>query len=645
MIQVLDEHTANGIAAGEVVERPASVVKELLENSLDAGASRIRVEIERGGISLIRVADNGSGMTPEDAAKSILRHATSKLRGLEDLHSLRTMGFRGEALASIAAVSRLRLVSRPIGAEQAFFQELEAGKLVDSGFTAGAEGTVVEVKNLFYNTPARYKFLKKDATEAAYVTDVVERHAFSRPEISFALSKDGRQSLLTPGDGQLLSVIYSIWDSESAAAALALNGEFEGIQVSGYVSNSHHSRKNRSRQIFIVNNRVIQSPIIRLAVDRACQGHFVKSTFPELILKLEISPLEIDVNVHPQKTEVRFSNEQAVFRAVYYSIKNCLDQASAIKVIAAKPEASHEPLAERALMEKKTSVAEPEQVSWQERHFVPSKTEESNMQDKGLDQPSRESKVSPILTSGTSIDYQQAMRERLMPQEQARVFAEAARFQPEEKIASAPLAEDSQGFASGFPLEGARLIGQAFNTYLILEKEGQLLLLDQHAAHERILYEELLAIRSCAEAARSQLLLQAMVLKFSNLEIQAALDQEDQIRALGFDFEQFSEDSLILRAVPLDPDRPDYSPERAFRAVVEEAAVKTLDREADIEEALHSVACKAAVKAHDVLSYQEMQSLLKQLVGLKDPFHCPHGRPVIISVKQTEIEKYFERSL
>ncbi|MDO5015802.1 MAG: DNA mismatch repair endonuclease MutL [Eubacteriales bacterium] len=645
MILVLDEHTANGIAAGEVVERPASVVKELLENSLDAGASRIRVEIERGGVSLIRVADNGSGMGPEDAAKSVLRHATSKLRGLDELHSIATMGFRGEALASIAAVSRLRLVTRQTGANQAFFQDFEAGKLIDSGFTAGAEGTIVEVKNLFYNTPARYKFLKKDATEAAYVTDVVERHAFSRPDISFALSKDGKQSLLTPGDGKLLSVIYSIWDSESAAAALPLKGDFEGIKVSGYVSNSHHSRKNRSRQIFIVNNRVIQSPIIRLAVDRACQGHFVKSTFPELILKLEISPLEIDVNVHPQKTELRFSNEQAIFRAVYYSIKNCLDEASGIKAIAAKPEASSDPPAESVLAEKKQQEAEPEQLSWQELNSDSRKQEHLEANAKSVELPVSEGKAETVFPSKLTIDYQQAMRERLIPQEQAKIFAEAAAITSDRKTASNSSVDDTKTMVRNFALDGARLIGQAFNTYLILEKVGQLLLLDQHAAHERILYEELLAARANNQAAHSQILMQAIVLKFSDLEIQAALDQEDKIRDLGFDFEQFSEDSLVLRAVPLDPERPDYSPERAFRAVVEEAATKTLNREADIEEALHTVACKAAVKAHDILSYQEMQSLLKQLAGLKDPFHCPHGRPVIISISQKEIEKYFERSL
>lgn len=657
MIRILDDHTANGIAAGEVVERPASVAKELIENSLDAGGSRISIEVKQGGIKFLRVADNGLGMNPDDARKAFLRHATSKLTSLNDLNDLHTMGFRGEALASIAAVSKVRLITRRRDSDQAFILELKAGEIVNQAFGPGSEGTIIEVNELFYNTPARYKFLKRDSTEAAYITDVVERHAFSRPDVSFSLIKDGKQSMLTPGDGKLLSVIYSIWGADSAEAAIPLDNQYNNIKISGYISNSSHSRKNRGRQIFIVNGRVIQSPIIRLAVDRAIQGHFVKSTFPELILKINLTNMGVDVNVHPQKTELRFADEQEIFRAVYHTIKNTLNAATAIKEI---PQS----------FEIDSGLGQASQASEKQDTSDDDKTlgNSTNQQDLSPEPVARPKQlefehITQASKSQLSTSYTEALQERLHPMDQAQIFAEigiqtASRKQAQNDGSHIDYIEDSREensqtcpeecttpISNEPKLSDARIIGQVYKTYLLLEYQNKMLIVDQHAAHERILYEELLRAGRTRERGQSQLLLEPILVKFSPLEIEAALDQADEIKNMGFDFEQFSDDTLILRAVALDPKKDNYSPKRAFEAIVEEAREGLLSHSDNLDKALHMVACKSAIKANDLLSYTEMKTLLVQLEGLDDPYHCPHGRPVIISLTQKQIEKLFERSL
>ena len=328
LIHLLDPQTANGIAAGEVIERPASVVKELIENALDAGAGSIHCDIEQGGIRLIRVSDNGRGMSKEDVDLAFLPHATSKLSSLSDLEDLRSMGFRGEALASIAAVSRVRLCSREKDASAASEKRVEGGKLFPSQSCSSAVGTSVEVRDLFYNTPARFKFLKRDATEAAYIRDLVERLAFTRPDVSFRLVKDGQEQLMTPGDHQLNSVVYQVWGAASSAAMLEMDAAFGDILVRGLISRPDHSRKNRARQIFIVNGRVIQSSLLRAAVDQAIAGHFLKGSYPELVLIFDLPGREVDVNVHPQKSEVRFADERAIFSAAYHCIQGTLSEAS-----------------------------------------------------------------------------------------------------------------------------------------------------------------------------------------------------------------------------------------------------------------------------------------------------------------------------
>lgn len=633
VIHILDSLTANGIAAGEVIERPASVVKELVENALDAGADTIRVSAEGGGIRRLRVVDNGRGMSAADVRLAFLPHATSKLQTLDDLETLHTMGFRGEALASIAAVSRVSLTSRQRDAERAFRLAMEAGSVSSEGEVGAAYGTTVEVEDLFFNTPARYKFLKRDQTEAAYIQDLLERLSFTRPDVSLALERDGKESLLTPGNNDLLSVLYTVWGKATAEAALSIQAAEENIQVSGYIAAPPQSRKNRSHQLFIVNGRVIQSALLRAAVDQAAKERFVKGTFPELVLALQLPGSLVDVNVHPQKAEVRFAAEQSVFRAVLHALQGALAAGGEkISEIATLP----------AGMRPAATVDAPSTLS---PPLPPAQPEQQSSLLRGAAQPEEAKQEMPLST---------AYFERLAPREQVLYFQEASQL-------SCTPAADTTGkvkaevFAAGCRPEPsrpvsallhARLIGQVFNTYLLLEDGDRLLLVDQHAAHERILYEKLLRglTSSTQQQVPVQPLLEPVVLAFSPLEMEAAEREAEAIAALGFDFSRFSPRELVLRGVPATADPGSLDPGRAFRAIVEEALTGPLQKQQErLREAYHTVACKAAVKGHDVLSYAEMQALFRDLQGLEDPYHCPHGRPVILAIGTSAIERYFER--
>lgn len=640
LIHLLDPQTANGIAAGEVIERPASVVKELMENALDAGAASIHCDIEQGGIRLIRVSDNGRGMSKEDVDLAFLPHATSKLSRLSDLEDLRSMGFRGEALASIAAVSRVRLCSREKEASAATEKRVEGGKLFPSQSCSSAVGTSVEVRDLFYNTPARFKFLKRDATEAAYIRDLVERLAFTRPDVSFRLMKDGQEQLMTPGDHQLNSVVYQVWGAASSAAMLEMDAAFGDILVRGLISRPDHSRKNRARQIFIVNGRVIQSSLLRAAVDQAIAGHFLKGSYPELVLIFDLPGREVDVNVHPQKSEVRFADERAIFSAAYHCIQGTLSEASGFT--------------EAALSAEK---AGPEEKALREFPHAAGSGQSS--------QPSAGAAESTYPFSGEkafSLAEPQQRQVNFLPQLQSQMnqLGENAhvntgeRLHPEEQAASfsalkppvRPEASSQEDHSEVSRLLRARLIGQVFNTYLLLEEGDDFLLIDQHAAHERILYEKLLRHQEDSRGKKnpSQPLLTPLQIRTSALEREALLDRKEEIESMGFDFEAFSDSSFVLRAVPQSLGRePVIQAEAAFRTIIELALDPNFDFSRQEAELMHSMACKAAVKAHDILSYDEMCELLKQLQGLRDPYHCPHGRPVILRLSRKDIEKMFRR--
>lgn len=667
MIKVLDTATANGIAAGEVVERPASVVKELVENAIDAGADRIRVQIEGGGIRSISVSDNGCGMNRQDAMLCFLRHSTSKLRNLEDLNALGTLGFRGEALASIAAVSKVSLRTRERGSEDSFRLELEAGVMSDPRPFPGPYGSDFIINELFYNVPARFKFLKKDSTEAAYVQDLMERLAFTRPDISFRLHRDHREVLLTPGDQKLLSCIYAIWGKNSAEAAVKVEGCYEQIQISGYISQAYQSRKNRSRQIFIVNGRVIQSMLLRAAIDQACQGHYVRGQFPEIVLCLELPPSLIDVNIHPQKTELRFADEKMAFRAVYTALRESLEKNSGIREIAGdlKLKAPVFITGSEKSSDSNRPVENPQSAAGEDK----GKTYTSWLSQKELPQqlkfsenllsPVKEGRFEESRPSGS--ERQERMRD---PDAELRMFTEAGKgsgdlsqLTVEGKASSSGKNPEEQKNQSGNNknpdhesgeiqrLLKARIIGQLFHTYFLLEDGENLLLIDQHAAHERVLYEQLLRQRSESNEQKipAQPLLKAILLQLSPLELEHLAEESENFEKAGFIYERFSEDSILLRAVPQTKGKESLDPEAAFRSLLEWLMSAQGDYDSLVEDALHSMACKAAVKAHDLLSYEEMKALLSQLQDLNDPFHCPHGRPVILKISRYDIEKMFGR--
>lgn len=627
MIEILDSKTANGIAAGEVVERPASVVKELVENSLDAGADRITIEIEQGGIRLIRVSDNGSGMNPEDSAKSFYRHATSKLRLISDLDTLTSMGFRGEALASIAAVSRAVLVSRREEDREGVRIAVEGGVHQEPEACGCAVGTSVEVRDLFFNTPARFKFLKRDSTEAAYSEDLVERLAFTRPEVSFRLVRDGKEQILTPGNNDLKSVIYTLWGKESAEEMLPLEADVAEFRLKGYISNSSRNRKNRSRIIFVVNRRVIQSLVLRTAVDRAIQGHFVKGTFPELLLFIEMPTQEVDINVHPQKSEVRFSNENDVFRAVYHVVKTTLEAGAGIFPAYAPVPGEQS--------EKQGPESEPVQTELllTTEKPVPS-VQHPSQEFAATDQeriPIREQREEYGTTMQGEAFPTQIPREKTLPASDSNDHTEKPK--------------DNELATQIRRLLDARLIGSVFDTYLLLEEGGELLLIDQHAAHERVLYEKLLREydQSIQEKQPAQALLAPAVVELTATEVETVHEHHEMIRDLGFEFEIFSENSVVLRAVPNAISQNGELPENIFRSLAQQLNSNRYDRRAEIEEAFHSIACKAAVKAHDHLDEREMKALLTSLQELKDPYHCPHGRPVILRLSKRDLEKMFLR--
>jgi len=609
VITVLDSQTANSIAAGEVVERPASVVKELVENALDAGASVIHVEIRQGGISSIRVTDNGCGMDETDAQLAFGRHATSKIRSIDDLEQLSTMGFRGEALASIAAVAKVRLETRPIGQASGTAVEITAGELVTLRPTGCPEGTTLVIENLFFNTPARFKFLKKDSSEAAAVADVLERIALARPDVSFRLVSQGNELLHTPGNNDLRSAIFAVFGKEASSSIHQLDYTMAPVQVSGYIGTPEAARNSRNQQCIYVNGRLVKSRAVSAAIDEAYATHLMKRKHPLAVLKIDLPTPLVDVNVHPQKMEVRFWDEQTVFRAVYHGIQNALQSGGAIiestpfsgAVQMTMPQLVNEPTAATAFYAPELAAAEPDPSGVMVQ-----------------DAPDR-----------TGLPDQAAAEIKQERAEQNRVQS-----QPVPSTAPHPKSISS--------LHSARLIGQLFTTYLVLEHEQDLLLLDQHAAHERILFEQLVARHRSRGPSAVQPLLIPQTIEVSAREQAVLLAEQENLLQLGFEFEAFGSRSILLRSLP-DSGRFALKPQAAMRVLLDTLMSDKLNSEEQIDELYYSMACKAAIKAHDKLDVREMEQLLSDLGELEDPYHCPHGRPVIIRISRYELEKQFKR--
>lgn len=610
-IHVLDKSVSNMIAAGEVVSRPASAVKELLENSMDAGAKNITVEIKSGGISSLSVADDGSGIEEDDVLTAFMPHATSKITNAADLDSIMTYGFRGEALSSIAAVSRVTLVTKTSDAEEALKLELEGGTVTGSETVGAATGTKITVADIFFNTPARYKFLKKDSAEAAAVTDVCQRAALSRPDISIRYISSGREVFKTQGDGNLLNAIYSLYGGDMAKHMIRVDYSDSGIRVTGYAGTAAVARPNRNMQLFFVNGRSVVSKAVSFALSEAYKNQLTVGRFPSAVLNITVDPSALDVNVHPSKTEVKFTDEKAVYDAVYWGVKNMLYE---------KP---YVPSASPSLAKKEE---EPEKTV-----IVP-KTEERAVTRvrESLDAFGKKSgfhKIEPIKKPVQSEKVLFAAEERVKYEPKAVEKAEKEPVQQEMAVA----AED-----------GFSLIGQVFGTYIIAQMGDDMLLIDQHAAHERLNYEALKKKREAKEPA-GQLFLVPEVLTLQSSETVVWEENREFLDSIGFETDKVGENDIMIRSAPEGTDVSNSGD--VLLEILTLLSDKRHDRRTYLEErAMYTVSCKAAIKANMAISALEQKELVKKVLALPGINTCPHGRPIMIKMPKEKIEKEFKRT-
>lgn len=627
IINVLDETVSNLIAAGEVVERPSSVIKELVENSVDAGAKNITVEIKNGGISYIRVTDDGSGIAADDVGVCFLRHATSKIKTKEDLSKIGTLGFRGEALCSVAAVSKVVLTTKTATAKLATKVYVSGGVMEDVTEAGAPNGTTIEVKTLFYNTPARMKFLKKDTTEAGYAKDVIEKFILAHPEISFKFISNGKVVFFSSGDGNLINAIYSVYGKDYAKSVIKVEYENDNMSVSGYIGKSNISRPNRAYQSFFVNQRSIKSIIMTKALEEAYKNQIMTGKFPFAVLNLKLNFSVVDVNVHPHKTEVKFSDERKVFDTVYFGVRNALYEKPIIPegVITKKPFAFQ-------TEEKKYEnlpITEEKPKPFVKREEKP-KEEEIKLYHNEVLSPIKQMREE--IKENINVSFPAlAVKEETKPLiTEEKPFVEI-KEEIKEEVKEAPAKEE----------EPYKISGSVFGTYIVVEKGDKMLLIDQHAAHERIKFEKIKASLS-GRVWESQNLLVGEMIRLSGEEEEFLKENENVFKTLGFDFEFLGFNQVMINAVPMV--LAEYSPEDVFSALLSDTMAnrKNLLSE-DYEKTLYQVACKAAVKANHTLSEKETESLVSEVFSLGSINTCPHGRPIIISFSKTEIEKQFKR--
>lgn len=645
IIHELSPHLADLIAAGEVVERPASVAKELIENAIDAGATRITVEIENGGITYLRIADNGCGMSAEDAPVAFRRHATSKLRTEADLAAIGTLGFRGEALAAISSVTRIDLFTRQTGAIAGLHLHLEAGEIQVQEEAGCPEGTTMVVRDLFYNTPARMKFLKKDFTEAGYILGVVQHAALSHPEIAFTLIRDGKQVFTTDGKGKLIAPVFAVFGKEMTASMIEVpRTERNGMTVYGYIVKPHAGRPNRSMQHFFVNGRYVKSRLMQAALEEAYRNAIITGKYPSGAVFLELPLAAVDVNVHPAKTEVKFSQEKPVFEAVYVACKN------AIMANDNMPHIEHK--------EKKPSAASPQELApvYEQQRFAVAKPvaqpaasakaddDVPDLEDFLVAVPPRAQKPRSF---GMYVAAPRILQDETEPRLTGRVNVEDNRlfsqFDKPEKAPAAPTAlstapQQAPERQQLEPLDtGARVIGECFNTYLIAEDKDGLILIDKHAAHERILFNKL---RVETEMPQQELLT-PVVVELTGEEAAAIQSQIEDIRKAGFAIDPFGENSFAVRSVPAYLDSGDVP------GVISELAEKAMNSRATVpdrlDDLIHTVACKAAIKAGKATSLTELQDLCDRVLGDDNVRSCPHGRPTMVRLTKYELDKLFKR--
>ena len=643
-INVLSFEIANLIAAGEVVERPSSVLKELLENSIDSGATSIVAEIKHGGVSLIRVTDNGCGMEREDLPVALQRHATSKIREKDDLSSIMTLGFRGEALAAISSVSEMTIISKTKSAESATMLSAEAGKVVDISEVFAADGTTVVVNNLFYNVPARRKFLKKDSTEAMNVAALVEKVALSRPDISIQLLIDGEEKFKTPGDNNLLNTIYAIFGKDFSSKLIEIDGEADGIRVRGYVGRSDNVKKNRNLMNVFINGRYVKSLTAQAAIERAYTSYIAPEAFPTCVLFIDINPTLVDVNVHPAKLEVKFADERTVFEIVYYTVKNALEKHQyrpEMELAKSKPEknlaGAYVPIGadtkgEQLKMSVPAYVKQPVFDEPKRQSTVSFKTDSTKYD---FDKPLKVAAVSggeyglkntsmPSMTPRDSVELLKKYRENTQVKE-----AEAVHTSPVLRI------EDTPEY---------KFIGEAFDCYVMIEYEGALLVIDKHAAHERVIFEDLKKQRESDKRIANQLLMLPLTVLLGHEELACATEYMSELQAVGFDY-TVNGTAVDITAIPeaISTDDAEALFVKMLDEIIEGRGKPAITEAVRREKALYQVACKAAIKGGRVYTKEILHWLIKKLLLIPDITVCPHGRPVAFRLTKNELDRQFER--
>ena len=660
-IQVLDQVTIDKIAAGEVIERPASIVKELVENAIDAGATHVTIEIEEGGISLIRITDDGSGIMKEDIRNAFLRHSTSKIRNVEDLLHITSLGFRGEALSSIAAVTKVEVITKTKEAILGTRYVIEGGQELSLDEAGASDGTTFIIRQLFYNVPARRKFLKTAMTEAGHVQDLLIRLALSHPEVAFRFLNNNQEKLRTSGSGKLKDVIYNIYGRDVASNLLELDYRQGGIYITGYLGKPLITRGNRNFETFFVNGRYVKSTMISRAVEDAYKDFMMQHKFPFVVLHFQVDTETVDVNVHPTKMELRFQNQQEVYKTVFEAIHRQLLEPELIPQVEVP-----EPLTSPVQEKKKTPSPDLKLV----RRVMPSDSKEAAVSIATTPIDSAAQTVpEPVKEEPHNEDYFiRKMRERVMsyhnrnssaevkdqkkifrPEEQKKRIQTSVREATTYKIKETPVVQKpeqlnlfEEKLLKREVRAEYRLIGQVFDTYWLVQFQDNLYIIDQHAAHERVLYERTLKEMKNREFT-SQYLSPPIILTLSMQEAELLKTHKERFERIGFEIEPFGGEEYAIRAVPAN----------LFSIAKKELFMEMLDNLADglstnmtpdiIDEKVASMSCKAAVKGNNRLSAQEVDALIGELLELENPYHCPHGRPTIIAMSKKELEKKFKR--
>ncbi|MBP1578540.1 MAG: DNA mismatch repair endonuclease MutL [Oscillospiraceae bacterium] len=651
-INLLDKSVYELIAAGEVIERPSSVIKELAENSIDAGATSITVEIKRGGISYLRVTDDGCGISYEDIPTAFMRHATSKVYTQDDLDSINTLGFRGEALASVCAVSRVELLTKQREDKLGSIYRIEAGEPTEYDRAGCADGTTIIIRDLFYNTPARLKFLKKDVTEGNYCAAVIEKLALSHPGISFRFIRDGRQTMLSSGDGEYYSAVYAVFGKQFAAGLIPVENVYQNTAVTGYVSSPLFTRANRSMQNFFVNGRSVKSPLCCAALEEAFRNTIMVGKFPSCVLCVNTDPSQVDANIHPTKTEVRFTNEKIVFDAVYFAVKNALmgyDESREIKLNTAPARAENIPQPERARTSEPLRTASAQIIEEAPRTMpIPSGRDAVIYPQEKREPPKftlRQETPQPAQFTQPIPAAEQTYMPELVPAKKPEpketplselpgfAFLSERSFEkkPEPVAEPAPVLHEEQ------PKEQIRVVGELFKTYIVCESTEGMILIDKHAAHERVNFERL----KKGFNSSAQLLMQPEEVYLTPEEFSGMSEYADKLAQVGIIME-FADGKARVTGLPQMLDR--VPPAEIVECIAKIVSRGNTNAEGELfDDMLHTVACKASIRGNEDTNILELQVLAQEVFNNPDIRYCPHGRPVMTQISRKQIERYFGR--